>query len=348
MVETNINKEVDFKRGIIKHEEDLIVRLGLDLGYGKVKAVIEDKHRYRIFTFDSNIEKGEGFIDESYLEVKGDKYIFGTEAKPIIRLNKTTKDDELHRILMYKAMTDVSKFLGVKNIKFRIVVTIPVHDYQRDKGLNQIKVLSKAKDIEVKDCKNTYNFKIDSINGVPETFAACLALSKNTDGINLKEDKIIFCDIGNYNTTFGLVDGAPLIKTLEALTKGVDHAKHELMEISKPFKDEWRIESVRDMERYLKKADEESINKILQNKLNDTLFEEMMTIMKTRLQLDTRGAKIAFLGGGSVLFKDFLDKKFEKYDKVFLKDADTLSARGALRRAISLYQNTDVEPVSKI
>lgn len=326
------------ERTVIKIENEILdntVIMSADIGYGNGKACFMQDGKVQEIVFKSNIQQGEALLSQDDFIVDGVNYFFTQEASEIVELGSTTKDSDLHRILLYRAMYLVARKLKKTNVNFKIMLTCPLYSYKSDRGEKQLKALtSKKKGIKINDGVNTYTFNILEADIVPETVAACFALP--TKIANIREDKIILCDLGNKNISIVDIDGKPNIAESTATTTGMDYVKQRLLEIAKANPN-WNIQTVRDMERYLKNADDKNINQIVFNSLDNDIFKDVDTTMK-KLGSNVRGAKILFLGGGSVLLEAFIKEKWSTENTYFVPNPVTATVRGALARALKKFK----------
>lgn len=321
------------ERKIIKIENEMLdntIIMSADIGFGNVKACFTENGKVQEIVFKSNVQKGESLLGQDDFIVDDVNYFFTSEAEEIVATGLTTKDTELHKILLYRAMYLVARKLTKVNANFKIMLTCPLYSYKADKGEKQLKSLTnKRKDIKINDGVNTYNFNIVDVDITPETVASCFVLP--TKIADIKEDKIILCDFGNKNISVIDIDGKPNVADSTATVTGIDHVKQRLVEIAKANPN-WNMKTSRDIERYLKNADDEKINDVIFNSLNNDIFIEVDNIMKN-LGSESRGAKILFLGGGSILLEEFIKQKWNNYNIHFVPNPVTATVRGALVRA---------------
>lgn len=326
------------ERTVIKIENEIIdntVIMSADIGYGNVKACFMQDGKIQEIIFKSNVQQGEALLSQDDFIVDGVNYFFTQEASEIVEIGSTTKDSDLHRILLYRAMYLVARKLKKTNVNFKIMLTCPLYSYKSDKGATQLKALtSKKKGIKIHDGVNAYTFNILDADITPETVASCFALPSKI--ANIREDKLILCDLGNKNISIVDIDGKPNIAESTATVTGMDYVKQRLLEIAKA-NPTWNIQTVRDMERYLKSADDESINQVVFNSINDDIFKDVDAIMR-KLGSNVRGAKILFLGGGSVLLGQFIKKKWNEENICFVPNPVTATVRGALARALKKFK----------
>ncbi|MGL4914338.1 MAG: hypothetical protein ACRC3Y_18110 [Romboutsia sp.] len=329
------------ERKVVKAEnvmDDTIVT-GNDIGFGQVKSAFMMNGKVEEIIYKSNVSEGEGLLTSESLIIDGNKYIFSDEAEEIISLGTTTKDTDMHRILLARSMYLIAKKIGNTKLNFKMMVTSPLYSYKTDKGEKQLnKLLGKKKSFVIDDGTNKYTLSISEMQMIPESVAACFVLP--TKIVNIKEDKIILCDIGNLNIGLIGIDGKPDIANSTGLTIGVHHIIGRLVELAKA-NPHWNIITRRDMLRYLKNADDKDINIEVQKILNTDVFESLDGLMK-ELGSEVRGCKIVFLGGGSILFEQFIRNRFvdEKSTKniAFVQNSSTISARGALAKALKIYK----------
>lgn len=326
------------ERTVIKIENEILdntVIMSTDIGYGDVKSAFILDGKVQEIIFKSNVQQGEALLSQDDFIIDGVNYFFTQEASGIVEQGSTTKDSDLHRILLYRAMYLVARKLKKTNLNFKIMLTCPLYSYKADKGEKQLKSLtSKKKGIKINDGVNTYTFNILEADITPETVAACYVLP--TKIANIREDKIILCDLGNKNISMIDIDGKPNIAESTATTTGMDHVKQRLLEIAKA-NPSWNIQTTRDVERYLKNADDKNINKEMFNSLDNDIFKDVDTIMK-KLGSKARGAKILFLGGGSVLLESFIKDKWNSENTYFVPNPVTATVRGALTRALKKFK----------
>lgn len=326
------------ERTVIKIENEILdntIIMSADIGYGNVKACFMQDGKVQEIIFKSNVQQGEALLSQDDFIVDGVNYFFTQEATEIVETGGTTKDSDLHRILLYRAMYLVARKLKKTNANFKIMMTCPLYSYKADKGEKQLKSLtSKKKGIKINDGVNTYTFNILDADITPETVAACYVLP--TKIANIREDKIILCDLGNKNISMIDVDGKPNVADSTATTTGMDYVKQRLLEIAKA-NPTWNIQTSRDIERYLKNADDKSINQVVFNSIDNDIFKEVDGIMK-KLGSNVRGAKILFLGGGSILLEQFIKEKWNTENTYFVPNAVTATVRGALARALKKFK----------
>lgn len=326
------------ERTVIKIENEILdnsIIMSVDLGFGNTKACFMQDGKVQEIVFKSNVQAGEGLLDQDIFMVDGVNYFFSQEADEIVGTGGTTKDSELHKILLYRAMYLVARKLGKTNVNFKIMMTCPLYSYKSDKGESQLKSLtSKKKNIKVNDAVNTYTFNILDADVTPETVSACFALSSKI--ANIREDKLILCDFGNKNISVGDVDGKPNISQSTATVTGIDHIKKRLVEIAKS-NPSWNMQTTRDIERYLKNADDKNINKKVFETLDNDIFKEVDSIMKG-LGSEVRGAKVLVFGGGAVLLDQFIREKWNSSNIYFVPHPVTASVRGALARALKKFK----------
>lgn len=326
------------ERTVIKIENEVLdntVIMSADIGYGNVKACYMQDGKVQEIIFKSNVQQGEALLSQDDFVVDGVNYFFTQEASEIVETGSTTKDSDLHRILLYRAMYLVARKLKKTNLNFKIMLTCPLYVYKTDKGEHQLKTLtSKKKGIKINDGVNTYTFNILEADITPETVAACYVLPMKI--ANIREDKIILCDLGNKNISVIDVDGKPNIAGSTATTTGMDHVKQRLLEVAKA-NPSWNIQTTRDMERYLKNSDDENINQIVFNSIDNDIFKDVDAIMK-KLGSNVRGAKLLFLGGGSILLESFIKDKWSSENTYFVPNPVTATVRGALTRALKKFK----------
>ena len=326
------------ERTVIKIENEILdntVTMSSDIGFGQTKSAFMLDGKVQEIIFKSNIAVGESLLGQDNFIVDGVNYYFTEEANEIVSTGDTTKDSDLHRILLYRAMYLVAKKLKKTNVNFKLMLTCPLYSYKSDRGAKQLKSLtSKKKGIKVDDGVNVYTFNIVDVDITSETIAACFALPVKV--ANIREDKLVLCDIGNKNISIVGVDGKPDVEGSTATTTGVDHLKNRLVEIAKA-NPSWKMQSARDIERYLKNADDKTINEKIFEVLNSDAFDEVDVIMKKQGS-EARGAKLLFLGGGSILLEQFIKQKWNTNNVIFVPNGATATVRGALARALKKFK----------
>lgn len=310
-----------------------------DYGFGNNKYMYVYKGEEFKNSFESRYIEGEG-LSGTCLKLNDKYYTFG-EGKLASDYEHTTKDHEIHRLLLWRAMYEVYKKTNEKD--FYIMVSCGMDSWKEDRGKKVLEFMSEIKTITVEDERNKCKVKLNikEIDCSPETLSG-LPAAKNE--INVKEEEeVLAFDIGTKN--FQIVkyeSGRALVDRSFSTEFGMNRIYEDLADRTKNVKTV-KIKSPHSVKVYLKKTSSDEISVIpeiedvILDYLNNIIFDE---VDKRINHLDISDfTKFCFLGGGSNYLKRFLSAKYIENNSVFINDAYYMTSKGLLKRAIMLYKD---------
>ena len=310
-----------------------------DYGFGNNKYMYLYKGEEHKDSFESRFIEGEG-ISGTCLKINNKYYTFG-EGKLASDYDHTTKNHEIHRVLLWKAMYEV--FRKTKEKDFYIVVSCGMDSWKEDRGKKVLDFMSEIKSIVVEDERNKIKVKLNikEIDCSPETLSG-LPSAKNEINVKTEEEVLAF-DIGTKN--FQIVkyeSGRALIDRSFSTEYGMNRIYSDLADRNKNIKS-IKLKSPHSVKVYLKKTALKEIEpipdveNIILDYLSNIIFDEIDTKIN---HLDISDfTRFCFLGGGTTYLERFLSAKYISNNPVFASDAFYMTAKGLLMRAIMLYKD---------
>ena len=191
-----------------------MLTLAIDYGMGNTKFIFKFNNKIYKRTFESRVSYNESF--NGYTTIINTKaYAFG-EGRFAVDLGHNTKDAEIHRLLMYKAMIEAYK--ETKITEFNLAVTCSLDSYKVDRGASVRAFMSEIKEIEFEEENHKAILKINQITCYPE----CLVGALTTD-LKLKKEDVVVVDIGTKNfQLLRILLGVPDIETSFSTKYGCD------------------------------------------------------------------------------------------------------------------------------
>ena len=112
-----------------------------DYGFGNNKYMYLYKGEEFKNSFESRYIEGEG-LSGTYLKFNDKPYTFG-EGKLASDYEHTTKDNEIHRVLLWRAMYEVYKKTNEKD--FYIMVSCGMDSWKEDRGKKVLEFMSEIR-----------------------------------------------------------------------------------------------------------------------------------------------------------------------------------------------------------
>ena len=317
----------------------MAIIMGNDYGFGNNKYVYLYKGKEYRGSFESRYIEGEG-LSGTCLDIEGKPYTFG-EGKLASDYEHTTKDHEIHRLLLWKAMYDVHKQTGEKD--FYIMSSCGMDSWKSDKGKKVLEFMSEIKSITIEDKRNKTKVKLNikDIDCSPETLSGLPAAKEE---INVREeDEVLAFDIGTKNFQIVKYEGGrPLVDRSFSTEYGMNRIYSDLADRTKNL-ETVRYKSAYSVKVYLKKTSEgnmkpiEEVDNLILEYLTNIIFDEVDSKIN---HLDISDfTRFCFLGGGSKYLRRFLEAKYIDNNPVFVKDGYYMTAKGLLMRAIMVFKN---------
>ena len=292
---------------MLNNEEETIL-MSDDNGMGNNKVTYGFEGKYYQIDFPSMFKEVDRVtIDTTVID--GRIFTF-SEGRLAVENGHQTKDDEIHEILLKKAIYEVYKKTGVKS--FDIVTNYSLDSYKEDGGKKVLERMSKIKTIKVKELyKEDVELKVNRLDCYP----VCVSGGVLVD-LNLREEDVVFIDMGTRNLQLlRMVKGVPKYEISKSTKKGMSSIYRGIADITKTMN--LGVDDAVAVEFYLKKTNEGKLEPIAA--IEDKILEYLMTNVFNEIdqcldemEVSTLFTKYVFLGGGSNALGRFLDAKFVK------------------------------------
>ena len=322
---------------VMLEEQEKTILMSNDNGMGNNKITYGIDGKYYQFDFPSMYKEVEKQNADTI--IINDRIFNFSEGRLAVENGHQTKDDEMHEILLQKAIYEVYKRTNVKN--FDVITNYSLDSYKDDGGQKVLDRMSKIKTIKVKELyKDEVELKINRI----DCYAECLT-GGLTVKLKLREEDVVFIDIGTRNIQLIRVSkGVPRYETSKSIkNKGMSSIYRGVADITKtlPF----GINDTVAVQMYLEKTKKGKLDKI--NEIEGKILEYLMASIYNELdqcldemQVSPLFTKYVFLGGGSDLLSRFLDAKFIKEhntDPIYVDDPYFATSLGLFRKGERLY-----------
>jgi len=331
---------------IMAEEQEKTILMSNDNGMGNNKVTYGLNGEYHQFDFPSRYRELDKINSDTI--IINDKILNFTEGKLAVENGHQTKDDEIHEVLLQKAVYEVYKRTGVKN--FDVVTNYSLDSYKDDYGQKVLDRMSKIKTIKVKELyKDEVELKINRIDCYPECLIGGLTVN-----LKLKEEDVVFIDIGTRNIQLIRVSkGVPKYETSKSTTKGMSSIYRGVADITKTLK-----KGINDdiaVQMYLEKTKEGTLDEIeeIESKILEYLMSNIYNEIDQcldEMQVSPLFTKYVFLGGGSSLLSRFLNAKFieEKNAKpIYVDNPYFATSLGLFKKGERLYNYNKHEDSSK-
>lgn len=309
--------------------------LSNDYGFGNNKSIYRHEGKTVKKSFESRYKTEEG-VTGTYLIINGQGYTFG-DGKLATAYGHNTKENEIHRTLLYKAMYDCYKHTGETD--FYLIITAGLDSWKQDRGQSIKDFMFENKSITIETQEEKIKLNIKDIECYPETLMG--AMTADLDIAN--EDELLVFDIGTKNFQLLKIEaGRPLIELSYSTEYGMDRIYTEICDRVKILPNA-RINNPNAVKTYLKKTAnkeegiiEEVDSKILEY-LQATVFEEIDNRL-SHLEI-SRFCKFVLIGGGASYLERFLTAKYLDNETHLVKDVYYANALGLYKRGLSAYKN---------
>lgn len=310
--------------------------ISYDNGMSNGKLFFKYKDKEYEIDFNSRVKELESEAVDC-LVINGKYYTFN-EGRIAAQLGHNAKDNDVHRILLYKAMYEAYKVTG--ETKFDIITNCSLDSYKIDEGKSVMDVQSKFKEIKIKEgfVNKEVKFTINQIIVLPE----CLSGSLTTD-LKLKEEDVVVIDIGSKNIQLlQISQGRVQYDTSYATRYGMNNilmGSADLVKVHEPM-----LKSSDAIQMYLEKTNNGSFGII--NEVDELILRYLMTNIFTEIderlnEMDIKlFTKYVFLGGGSIALKRFLEAKFEGKSISFVKNPYFANARGLYMKGVKMINKS--------
>ena len=322
------------------NKQSSVLEVGIDVGFGNVKIYTKHKGKEIKITFPSRFKKIDYETTDS-IEINEDKYTF-VEGDYIIENGHTSKDNKDTRVLLWKALNDIS--LETNITEFNICMNAALDSYKADNGRSIQDTMTEFKTIKIKErFKNEREIKINNLVCFPECLVGGATVKK--EQLNLREEEVIIIDFGNLNMQgIHVLYGSPNYKKSFATDYGMHHIYRRLAEQIKLV--EPGIATGAAVELYLKKTKEDS--KYIISEVDDVIMDFLIGSIFKELDIElnmikpSMYCKYLLTGGGSERMQRFLETKFvEDKEKIFLEDGYYANAKGLYGKAKRIFNEKE-------
>lgn len=291
-------------------KEDTVV-MSNDNGMGSNKITYGLDGVYYQFDYPSMFEEVEKETPDTKV-INGKIYNF-EEGRIAAAHGHKTKDNEIHEVLLKKAIYEVYKRTGAN--KFDVIVNCSLDSYKDDKGAKVLEAMSKERTIKVREL---YTDEVElTINRI-ECYPECLTggvLAK----VNFKEEDVIVVDIGTKDLQLiRVTQGTPDYLGSKSKKIGMDYIYRGIAEIvgnlNEGINDDVAVRMYLEKTATGKTPIIDSVDDKILEYLMSNIFIEIDRCL-TEMNM-SRFTKIVLLGGGSIALKRFLDAKFIEKDEL--------------------------------
>lgn len=321
---------------VILEEQEKTILMSNDNGMGNNKVTYGLDGKYYQFDFPSMYKELEKQNTDTI--IINDKILNFSEGRLAVENGHQTKDNEMHEVLLQRAVYEVYKRTNVKS--FDVITNYSLDSYKEDGGQKVLDRMSKIKTIKVKELyKDEVELKINRI----DCYAECLT-GGLTVKLKLKEEDVVFIDIGTRNIQLIRVSqGVPKYETSKSTTKGMSSIYRGVADITKILS--FGINDDVAVKMYLEQTKEGKLDKI--NEIEDKILEYLMTNIYNEIdkcldemQVSPLFTKYVFLGGGSDLLSRFLNAKFieeKNTTPIYVNNPYFATSLGLFRKGERLY-----------
>ena len=315
-------------------KEDTIV-MSNDNGMGSNKVTYGLNGVYYQFDFPSKFEEVKKQTPDTRV-INGKIYNF-EEGRIAAAHGHRTKDNEIHEVLLKKAVHEVYKRTGAT--KFDVIVNCSLDSYKDDKGEKVLNSMSKEKTIKVKEL---YTDEVElTINRI-ECYPECLtggALAK----VNFKEEDVIVIDFGTKDLQLiRVIQGSPNYAGSKSMKIGMDYIYRGMVDtvanLGVGINDDVAIKMYLEKTANGKTSIIDSVDDKMLEYLMSNIFTEIDRCL-TEMNM-SKFTKIVLLGGGSMSLKRFLDTKFIKEDEIevyYVEEGYFANSLALFKKAERLY-----------
>lgn len=269
---------------------------------GKDSLKIEVDNTYKIYP--SKIEEGVPVYNEENIFYNGKSYIIGEEAESYNY--SVTKSNLHHKLMLYYSLAKITDEIKI----FDLVIGCPVTTYlnrdSHDKYVDYIR--NDGQPIEIMYNNSKKVIIIESVTLVPETLGGYILdyeISKNElRGV---------VDIGGLNINGGMYNrGNPIKNKMFTDNLGIhiliDNIQKSILEKREELID---LDTCRSLLRYRDFKD-----KTLEVIFHNECIKHVKTIKKLLIKKgwNLTETNLRFIGGGSILLKDYIKEEFSQYD----------------------------------
>ena len=334
------NREVIDERTILVSDDN-------GMGANKITYGIDGK--YYQFDFPSRFKEMQRETSDTILI--DDRIFSFTEGKLAVENGHQTKDDEIHEILLKKALYEVYKKTGVKT--FDVVTNYSLDSYKDDLGQKVIDRMSNIKTVKVKEpYKEEVILRINRLDCYPECISGGTLVN-----LNLKEEDVVFIDIGTRNTQIIRVSkGVPRYEESKSTKKGMSSIYRGVSDVTKTLKhginDEVAVQLYLEQTRTGKLEKIDEIEDKILDYLDEHLFKEIYKCFD-EMEVSELFTKYVFLGGGSKLLPRFLDARFienRKSKPIYVNNPYFATSLGLFKKGERIYnyeKHTDGSKTTK-
>ena len=320
---------------IINEEKTILV--SNDNGMGNNKVTYGFNGKYYQFDFASRYKELNKITSDAI--IINDKILNFSEGKLAVENGHQTKDDEMHEILLEKALYEVYKKTNVKS--FDVITNYSLDSYKEDGGTKVLERMSSIKTIKVKELyKDEVELKIRRLDCYPECISGGVLVN-----LPLREEDVVFIDIGTRNTQLiRMSKGVPTYDTSKSTKKGMSSIYRGIADITKTLT-EYGVNDPMAVQMYLEQTEKGTLEKIdsieekILNYLIKNVFDEIDQCLD-EMQISPLFTKYVFLGGGSTLLSRFLDIKYTKQTNkkpIYVKNPYFATSLGLFKKGEKLY-----------
>jgi len=332
----------------IENQQEKTILMSNDNGMGCNKVTYGLDGKYYQFDFTSIFKEVERVSADTI--IMNDKILNFTEGSLAVENGHKTKDNEVHEILLQRAVYEVYKKTNVRS--FDIITNYSLDSYKEDGGRKVLERMSNIKTIRVKELyKDEVELKINRI----DCYAECLMGGLTVKNLKLKEEDVVFIDIGTKNIQLIRVSkGVPRYATSKSTTKGMFSIYRGVADVTKTLPH--GINDDIAVQMYLeqtKKGKIQTINEIedkIINYLMENIYNEIDKCL-AEMEVSELFTKYVFLGGGSDLLSRFIDIKFMKdknIDPIYVDDPYFATSLGLFKKGERLYNYEKHEDAKKV
>lgn len=286
-----------------------VLILAVDYGMGYTKFAFKFGNKLYKRHFESRVSYERAF-SATTTTINNKDYVFG-EGQFAVDLGHNTKDHEIHRLLMYKAMIDAYKI--TKQTRFKLAVTCSLDSYKVDRGTSVRNFMLEKREITFKEDGVEATLYIEDIQCYPE----CLVGALTTD-LKLKKEDVIVIDLGTRNLQLlRILMGNPEIDKSYSTLHGCDSLYIAIGDNAKALN--IGLDTPDAIKMYLTRTGEGTypeipeIEDIILKHLEVNIFSDIDK--KLKILGSSLFTKFIFVGGGAVYFKRFLEAKYNVDDK---------------------------------
>lgn len=322
------------------------MNIGIDVGYHATKAVVGE--RQTIFpSFAAPYAASRVSLNHSdAIAVQSDSghFLIGDQA---LRLGQGARQESARWLgspewlsLFYASLSELT---AATNFQARIVLGLPLADYDRDKRI--IAEIVRGRHSFKRDGRHTQNLDVADLRVVPQAWGAILSELLNDNGKVINEEiadqRVAVLDIGGHTTNFLVVDG---LADVPAESRGTNRGAWSVVRAVRDFLDREHPDLARLKDhsimsaaigRFVHDGDERiSLAPVVDPIINDIGDEIVRTAQQYWGQGGGAYRQVLVIGGGAYLWYKHIKKAF--LHARMLNDPEMVNARGFAKFAAYL------------